>query len=62
MHREKERKTSISKPVLRKEDSEVVAKLKSNELYLKSEIARLNKEIQRNNETWEKKFDILKHR
>ena len=33
-----------------------------NELYLKSDIMRLKKENQKNNETWEKKFDVLKHR
>ena len=43
------------------EDAELILKLKTNEQYSKGEIARLNREINRNNETWEKKFDILKH-
>lgn len=48
--------------VSRKEDLDLILKLKTNEQFYKVEIARLHKEINRNNETWEKRFDILKHR
>lgn len=48
--------------ISRKDDLELINKLKNTEIFLKSEITRLNREIQRNNETWEKRFDILKHR
>jgi len=46
----------------KKEDSDIISKLKTNELFMKSDIMRLKKEIAKNNETWEKKFDVLKHR
>ena len=46
----------------RPEDIDLIIKLKANEQYLKSDVARLSREINRTNETWEKKFDILKHR
>lgn len=45
----------------RPEDIDLIIKLKANEQYLKSDVARLSREINRTNETWEKKFDILKH-
>lgn len=45
----------------RPEDIDMILKLRTSEQYLKSDIARLNREIARTNETWEKKFDILKH-
>jgi hypothetical protein len=37
-------------------------KMKRNEAYLKADIQRLKREVQRTNEIWEKKFDILKKR
>ena len=46
----------------RKEDLELISKMKTNELYLKSDIIRLKRELQKNNETWEKKFDVLKYK
>ncbi len=46
----------------KKEDIDIISKLKMNELFMKSDIMRLKKEIVKNNETWEKKFDVLKHR
>ncbi|CAF0744677.1 unnamed protein product [Brachionus calyciflorus] len=60
LQKEKERELSNAKSASNK-DTELILKLKSNENYLKSEINRLKREIHRNNETWEKKFDILKH-
>ena len=65
MQKEKEREALIlanSSKQSRKEDLEIISKLKTNEMFLKSDIIRLKKELQKNNETWEKKFDILKHR
>ena len=46
----------------KKEDIDIISKLRMNELFMKSDIMRLKKEIVKNNETWEKKFDVLKHR
>jgi hypothetical protein len=57
----KESTTQSSKPN-RKEDFELLNKLKHNEQKLLNEIARLQREIHRQNEQWEKRFDILKHR
>ena len=45
-----------------KRDAELIFRLKSNEIQLKSEIQRLKREIDRNNDTWEKKFEILKQK
>jgi hypothetical protein len=41
-------------------DADLIFRLKSNELHLKAEIAKLKRELDRNNQTWEKKFEILK--
>jgi hypothetical protein len=46
----------------RKEDLDLIMKLKNNEQNLKYEITKLKKELHRNNEEWEKKFDVLKNR
>ncbi|RNA30641.1 calponin homology domain-containing protein [Brachionus plicatilis] len=59
IQRDKERELSFAKSAANR-DNELISKLKSNETYLKSEINRLKREVHRNNETWEKKFDILK--
>lgn len=53
MQKEREKELAASK-TSRKEDIDLIIKLKNNELYLKSDIARLKREIHRNNETWEK--------
>jgi hypothetical protein len=45
-----------------KRDAEVIYKLKNNEQNFKAEIVRLKREIDRNNGTWEKKFEILKQK
>ena len=63
MQKEREKEnTGLSSKQSRKEDLELISKLKMNEVYLKSDINRLKREMHRNNETWEKKFDILKNR
>jgi len=46
----------------RPEDFDLIIKLKTSEQFLKSEVARLNRDVARSNETWEKKFDILKQK
>lgn len=46
-----------------KDDDDDIVKQKNIEIaYLKAEISRLKAEIRRGNETWEKKFDILKNK
>jgi hypothetical protein len=55
-------KTIINDSNLAKRDTELIFKLKSNEIHLRSEISRLKREIERNNDTWEKKFEILKQK
>ena len=51
-----------SSKTARKEDLDLILKLKNNEQNLKYEITKLKKELHRNNEEWEKKFDVLKNR
>jgi hypothetical protein len=51
-----------SSKTARKEDLDLIIKLKNNEQNLKYEITKLKKELHRNNEEWEKKFDVLKNR
>jgi hypothetical protein len=46
----------------RPEDVETIARLKANEHMLRSDVLRLNREIAKTNETWERKFDILKQK
>lgn len=46
----------------RSEDLEIIARLKTNEHMLRSDVLRLNREIAKTNETWERKFDILKQK
>ncbi len=46
----------------RPEDLDLIIKLKTSEQFLKSEVARLNRDVAKSNETWEKKFDILKQK
>ena len=54
--------STVSAKGARKEDLELIHKLKHTDSHHRAEIARLQREIHRNNETWEKRFDILKHR
>jgi hypothetical protein len=61
LQKERDREASLAKNG-RKDDLELIIKLKNNEAYLKAEINRLKREMHRNNETWEKKFDVLKQR
>lgn len=61
IQKEKERELTFAKTTANR-DNELIMKLKTNEYNLKSEINRLKREMHRNNETWEKKFDILKER
>jgi hypothetical protein len=62
IQKEKEKEVESISKISKKEDIELISKLKKNEEYLKSDIQRLKREIQRTNETWEKKFEILKKR
>lgn len=62
LQKEKEKEIIMnSVKTTRKEDMDLIMKLKNNELNLKYEITKLKRELHRNNEEWEKKFDILKH-
>jgi hypothetical protein len=52
----------IETTVVKRDNTDLIFKLKSNEIHLRSEITRLKREIDRNNQTWEKKFEILKQK
>lgn len=56
IQKEKEKEVESISKTSKKEDIELISKLKKNEEYLKSDIQRLKREIQRTNETWEKKI------
>ena len=63
LQKEKEKEALMnSSKTARKEDLDLIMKLKNNEQNLKYEITKLKKELHRNNEEWEKKFDVLKNR
>ncbi len=63
LQKEKEKEALInSTKTARKEDMDLIMKLKNNEKNLNHEINKLKKELHRNNEEWEKKFDVLKNR
>ena len=63
LQKEKEKEALMnSSKTARKEDLDLILKLKNNEQNLKYEITKLKKELHRNNEEWEKKFDVLKNR
>ena len=62
MKKQKEAEADSLSKASRKEDLELISKLKKNEAYLKADIERLKREISRTNEIWEKKFEVLKKR
>jgi hypothetical protein len=62
LQRQKEAEADSLAKASRKEDVELLAKMKKNEAYLKGDIERIKREIEKNNTTWEKKFEILKKR
>ena len=62
LQRQKEAEADSLAKASRKEDVELLAKMKKNEAYLKGDIERLKRESEKNNTTWEKKFEILKKR
>ncbi len=49
-------------PVTSKEDTELIIQLKNNEKELKLEVARLRRELEGNDEVWEKRVDVLKRK
>lgn len=62
LQKQKEAEADSLAKMSRKEDMDLITKLKKNEAYLKGDIERLKREIEKNNTTWEKKFEILKKR
>ena len=63
MKKEKEKEIHVvTNYVSSKEDTELIIQLKNSQNQLKLEIAQLRRELEGNDEVWEKRVDVLKRK